>query len=84
MTSKPRLCTLCGRSRGTNPDCAKCARRRRAGRNRVARDRAGWKRKGLCAGGCGDKSDPGYDTCSVCRGKGRQRRRSHRLKALPY
>ncbi len=84
MTSKPRLCTACESPRGTNPACPKCRRRRRAGRKRMARERAGYKRKGLCAAGCGDKPDPGYDTCAVCRGKGRQRRRAHRLKALPY
>lgn len=84
MTSKPRLCTVCGAPRGTNRDCLKCRRRRRAGTKGMARLREGYRAKGRCVAGCGDKADPGYDTCTVCRGKGRQRRRTHRLKQLPF
>jgi hypothetical protein len=79
-----RVCALCGESRGTNLDCPNCMARRDAHRARMRRTRAEDKAEGLCAGGCGDAPDPGFDTCAICRGKARQRGRMRRLRMLPY
>lgn len=83
MSTYPaRICTRCGAHRGTNPDCPKCRARRAAENVRMDRRRGDDRARGLCAGGCGDVPDSGFDSCAVCRGKGRQRRRLHRLRMI--
>lgn len=77
-----RVCAHCRRARGTNPACPKCSVRRASETARMSSRRSDDRARGLCAAGCGDPPSADFDTCTVCRGKGRQRRRMHRLRAL--